>query len=283
MSMTLNEGIGRFYDSSSPMWEQQWGEHMHHGFYGMDGAAQVDHRQAQVDLIEEVLSWADVTGASNILDVGCGIGGSALYLADKFNCTATGITLSKRQCARANERAAEHGLEKRAHFQVADALDQPFPDNHFDLVWSCESGEHMPDKERFLAECTRVLAPGGKLVIVTWCHRSGPPVLSASEERHLSWICRSYFLPAWVPPERYATLGEQLGLEQVHMADWTDAVKPFWPAVIRQALRPSGLLAILRGGPLVWRGGMALGLMMWGFQRGLIRYALCTGVKSHAT
>lgn len=44
----------------------------------------------------------------------------------------------------------------------------PFADNSFDLVWSMESGEHMPDKTKFMGELTRVAAPGGKVIIVTW-------------------------------------------------------------------------------------------------------------------
>ncbi len=57
------------------------------------------------------------------------------------------------------------------HTQVADALQQPFDDNTFDLVWSLESGEHMPDKKQFVGELARVCAPGGRIIIVTWCHR----------------------------------------------------------------------------------------------------------------
>ena len=59
-------------------------------------------------------------------------------------------------------------------FEVADALDQPFADGTYDLVWSLESGEHMPDKARFVGELARVSAPGGRLIIVTWCHRFNP-------------------------------------------------------------------------------------------------------------
>ena len=44
-----------------------------------------------------------------------------------------------------------------------------FPDNHFDLVWSMESGEHMPNKHGFLSEATRVLKPRGKFLMATWC------------------------------------------------------------------------------------------------------------------
>ncbi len=67
--------------------------------------------------------------------------------------------------------AEQQGLADRVSFQVADALQQPFPDASFDLIWSLESGEHMPDKERFVGELARVCAPGGHIIIVTWCHR----------------------------------------------------------------------------------------------------------------
>jgi tocopherol O-methyltransferase len=76
------------------------------------------------------------------------------------------------QAARANALAEEQGLSDRVKFHVADALQQPFPDCSFDLVWSMESGEHMPDKEQFVRELARVCTPGGRIIIVTWCHRS---------------------------------------------------------------------------------------------------------------
>jgi tocopherol O-methyltransferase len=83
------------------------------------------------------------------------------------------------QASRATQRAQEAGLGTEVQFQVADALDMPFADNSFDLVWSMESGEHMPDKEKFLQECYRVLKPGGTFLMATWCHR---PITPATGE-----------------------------------------------------------------------------------------------------
>ena len=68
------------------------------------------------------------------------------YIADKLGCKANGITLSPVQAQRANDITAAEGLADRCKYQVGDALTQPFDDNSFDLVWSLESGEHMPDK-----------------------------------------------------------------------------------------------------------------------------------------
>ncbi|HAT14264.1 MAG TPA: SAM-dependent methyltransferase, partial [Microcoleaceae bacterium UBA11344] len=191
MNSTLYQQIQQFYDASSGLWEQVWGEHMHHGYYGPDGNLKKERRQAQIDLIEELLDWAGVPDGKElpesyrILDVGCGIGGSTLYLTEKLSSapennlrldggvdrnfsrspgqdqtetrvTATGITLSPVQANRATERAKIAGLESNVNFLVADALNMPFPDESFDLVWSLESGEHMPDKIKFLQECYRV-------------------------------------------------------------------------------------------------------------------------------
>ncbi|NJL81341.1 MAG: methyltransferase domain-containing protein [Richelia sp. SM1_7_0] len=280
MSATLSEQIQQFYDASSGLWEEIWGEHMHHGYYGADGKEQKDRRQAQIDLIEELLQWAQVQQAENILDVGCGIGGSSLYLAQKFNAAATGITLSPVQARRACERAVEFGLQGRTHFQVADALNMPFEDNSFDLVWSLESGEHMPDKNRFLQECYRVLKPGGKLILVTWCHRPTEQVpLTAHEKKHLNQIYDVYCLPYVISLPEYEAIARLLPLQNIRTADWSQAVAPFWNIVIDSAFTPQAFFGLLRAGWKTIQGAMSLGLMSRGYECGLIKFGLLTGIK----
>ena len=66
------------------------------------------------------------------------------------------------------------------HDQVADSLHQIFRDGQFDLIWSMESGEHMPDKAQFIAELARICRPGGKVLIVTWCHRQSHSSLAVT-------------------------------------------------------------------------------------------------------
>ncbi len=280
MSETLYQKIQEFYDASSGLWEQIWGEHMHHGYYGVDGKQQKNRRQAQIDLIEEILNWSEVQTAENILDVGCGIGGSSLYLAGKFNAQATGITLSPVQAARARERAQDAGLSGRTQFQVADAQAMPFTDNSFDLVWSLESGEHMPDKTQFLQECYRVLKPGGKLILVTWCHRPTQNApLTADEQKHLQDIYRVYCLPYVISLPEYEAIARQLPLNHVHTADWSTAVAPFWNMVIDSAFTPQAIFGLLTSGWTTIQGALSLGLMRDGYQRGLIRFGLLSGNK----
>ncbi|HEY9622150.1 MAG TPA: methyltransferase domain-containing protein [Crinalium sp.] len=282
MPLTLQERIQQFYDASSGLWEQIWGEHMHHGYYGADGTERKDRRQAQIDLIEEFLSWGGVNQAEDILDVGCGIGGSSLYLADKFHARATGITLSPVQAMRATERSHSLHLADRTHFQVADALDMPFPDNSFDLVWSMESGEHMPDKVKFLQECYRVLKPGGTFLMATWCHRPAFPPhhpLTDNEQRHLEDIYQVYCLPHVISLPEYEAIAQNLSFQNIRTADWSTAVAPFWDVVIDSAFNPMAIVGLVRSGWTTIQAALSLGLMRRGYQRGLIRFGLLYGTK----
>jgi tocopherol O-methyltransferase len=279
----FTERIQTFYDESSRIWEQVWGEHMHHGYYGADGKAQVENPQeAQRVLIEEILNWSDVDSPKNILDVGCGIGGSSLYLANKYLAKVTGITLSPVQAARASARAKTAGLGDRAQFQVADAMKMPFADHSFDLVWSLESGEHMPDKQMFLRECDRVLKPGGRLIVATWCHRDltppNPP-LTVWEKEHLANLYRLYHLPYVISLHDYQVFAQRLPLLDLKTADWSKAVSPFWLDVVKSAINPLVLLNIVATGWQTIEGAMAIPLMMDGYRTGLICYGLLTGIK----
>jgi SAM-dependent methyltransferase len=131
------------------------------------------------------------------------------HIARKLGCTAEGFTLSPVQAERANEISAKGGLGDRCHYQVADALAQPFEDDTFDLVWSLESGEHMPDKRKFVGELLRVAAPGGRVAIVTWCHRNlqpGEKALAPEEQAVLDRVNEAYYLPQWCSLADYEAL-----------------------------------------------------------------------------
>lgn len=241
-----------------------------------------DHVQAQIDLIDEVLKWAGATSASSVVDVGCGIGGSSRHIARKFDCNAKGITLSPYQANRGNELAKEQGLEGQTSFQVADALDMPFDDNSFDLVWSLESGEHMPDKKKFVNELFRVATPGGRIILVTWCHRDleeNETSLTRKEERLLARINRAYYLPKWCSVQDYVDLFEAQGATDIKREDWSYVIAPFWKAVIKSSLNLRSLWGLLRSGFSTQRGAYAMILMLQGFRMGLIKFGLVTCTK----
>lgn len=287
----LKEGIAGLYDESSGLWESIWGDHMHHGFYESgEAASMADHRRAQIRMIEEALAFAAVPDdpekkPKTVVDVGCGIGGSSRYLAKKYGAQCKGITLSPVQAERGNALAAAQGLSDQVSLQVADALEQPFPDGQFDLVWSMESGEHMPDKSKFVSELARVAAPGGTIIIVTWCHRNLEPSetsLKPDELNLLKRICDAYYLPDWCSPSDYVSIAKGLSLEDVKTADWSENVAPFWPAVIKSALTWKGITSLLTSGWKTIRGAMVMPLMIQGYKKGLIKFTIITCRKPGA-
>lgn len=290
---SLQQGIADFYDASSGVWIEIWGEHMHHGYYpDSSWRTLVQHKEAQVRMIEEILKWAEVpqpgtaTAPKDILDVGCGVGGSSRHLQRKYGGCVQGITLSPKQRDRAQIFSEQAGQGTTCGFSVTDALCMHFPDDSFDLVWSLESGEHMPDKKKFLSEMFRVCRPHGRVILVTWVHRDleDGESLTSGERRLLNWINKAYHLPAWCSITDYAKIAEQqFGVSGLRTADWTKYIAPFWSAVIRTALQPRGWWALARGGWETFRGALVMPLMNRGYRSGTIKFGLLTACKPAQT
>ncbi|CAM9811377.1 unnamed protein product [Ectocarpus sp. 6 AP-2014] len=284
----LKEGIANFYDKSSGLWEEMWGEHMHHGYYvqGVKPKNMEHHRAAQRFMIGRSLEWAGVEegGAApkTGVDIGCGVGGSSRAISRRYGTSMTGISLSPVQVERAKTLSEAAGLGDKCKFQVADALNTPFDTDSFDLVWSMESGEHMPYKPKFVGELARICAPGGRVLVVTWCHRDleeGETELTPKEEKLLAKINKAYYLPRWCSTADYVKYFEDEGLVDIKRADWTDNIQNFWPAVIRSSLSFEGIVGLLKSGPVTIRGAVAMLLMVRGYKRGLVKFALITGKK----
>eukprot|EP00270_Netrium_digitus_P006721 TRINITY_DN1937_c0_g1_i2.p1 TRINITY_DN1937_c0_g1~~TRINITY_DN1937_c0_g1_i2.p1 ORF type:complete len:366 (+),score=49.01 TRINITY_DN1937_c0_g1_i2:84-1181(+) len=286
----LKEGIADFYNASSGVWEDIWGEHMHHGFYhGKTPRSLADHKLAQIEMIERSLAFAyvpdDERRPKKIADIGCGIGGSSRYLGKKYGATVRGLTLSPFQAEMGNQKNDQQNLFPQVQLQVADAMQAPFPDGEFDLVWSMESGEHMPEKPKFVAELVRLVKPGGRIIIVTWCHRDleeGETSLKPHELGLLQLICDTYYLPAWCSMADYVRLCTASGLQNVRSADWTENVTEFWPAVISTAFTWRGFIGLLKSGWATLQGALAMFLMVRGYSTGVIKFCIITGMKPSA-
>ena len=113
---------------------------------------------------EELARLAGVGPGMDILDVGCGLGGSARYLAFAFDCRVTGLDLTREYCDVANLLSELLNLDGRTTFEHGDAVAMPFGDDAFDLVWIEHVQMNIADKERLYGEIRRVLKPGGRLV-----------------------------------------------------------------------------------------------------------------------
>lgn len=101
---------------------------------------------------------------SRVVDVGCGLGGSARYLAENFGCHVSGIDLTHEYVVTAQALTERVGLNDRIDFHCASALELPFADGTFDLAWTEHVQMNVADKQRFYGEIARVLKPGARLL-----------------------------------------------------------------------------------------------------------------------
>ncbi len=115
---------------------------------------------------------AGIAQGQRILDLGCGLGGPALHLAESRKCQVTGLDLVETNVLEANSRAAARGLDQRAGFQIGDAADMAFEDGTFDVVWGQDAWCHVPDKAALIAECARVLTSDGTIAFTDWLQTS---------------------------------------------------------------------------------------------------------------
>ncbi|HEX8976683.1 MAG TPA: methyltransferase domain-containing protein [Solirubrobacteraceae bacterium] len=114
---------------------------------------------------EELAELAGLVGGQRVLDVGCGLGGTARHLADRYGVEVTGVDLTAEYCRLGNMLSERTRLRDRVELVTADALELPFADGGFDVVWSEHAAMNIEDKPRLYSEMRRVLRPGGRLAI----------------------------------------------------------------------------------------------------------------------
>ncbi|MBT8386269.1 MAG: methyltransferase domain-containing protein [Ignavibacteria bacterium] len=112
----------------------------------------------------DLASLVKIKSGDNILDIGCGIGGSARYLAYNYKCFVKGVDITKEYCKAAAELSKLLNLEDKTEFQHADAIDLPFENESFNIVWSEHVQMNIENKQKLYQEIYRVLTPHGKLI-----------------------------------------------------------------------------------------------------------------------
>jgi cyclopropane fatty-acyl-phospholipid synthase-like methyltransferase len=129
---------------------------------------------------------------SEVLDVGSGTGGPALYMAERTGCRMTGLEVNAVGVEVAHRLSADAGLGDRVRFVQADGMDMPFADASFDIVISMNVMNVFEDKVGLFREVRRVLRPGG-----TWAFLSGTFDFEDGDDDIRERLARGYAIPQY--------------------------------------------------------------------------------------
>lgn len=283
---SLHEDIVRYYDESYWDYRTSWSNAdnlaIHYGYWDSNTRS---HSQALVNMNRALASAADIPVGGRILDAGCGIGGSSIWLAEQRDARVTGITLSPAQARLAERNAIRRGVRDRVDFQVMDFCATSFPDQSFDVVWGIESVCHALDKRDFLREAFRLLRPGGRLVCADgYAQRDH---YTPAEWRCIEICLNGWQIPNLSRPEEFQQYLRETGFTDIRSEDATPKIMPSSRRLRRIALWTypmQKVMAWLRLRTPAQSGNFYTALYQYRiFHRGLACYGIVTARKPAGT
>jgi tocopherol O-methyltransferase len=211
------ERVRAYYDATTyssylPNWaKESLGFH-----FGLGDDATRSNEEALTNTNRFLAEWAAIGPDDRVLDAGCGVGGSSLWLASSYGVRVVGITLLESQVQTARSLAAERDLHHLAQFDCMDMVATDFEDASFDVVWSIESMCYVVDLGAFTAEVARLLREGGRFACIDLCRGDVPD--TGLEEQ----VCSGWAMAPMRHPREIVQALQASGLESVERVDLTE-------------------------------------------------------------
>jgi tocopherol O-methyltransferase len=153
---------GELYDKLLPLFRTNRAHAFRYGFWGRNAWT---FAQAQENENAFLADFVKLQGHDKVLDAGCGVGGSAFWIAKKIGASVVGIAAGSREIAYANILAVRKKYERPPIFHVMDLCAINLPSTSFDVVWAIESISYVEDKFSSLKDLLSLLRPEGRIVI----------------------------------------------------------------------------------------------------------------------
>ena len=269
-----SSAVAEHYDELDQFYRDVWGYHVHHGLWLRGNES---HHEATLQLVRHVAEAGHITRGRRVCDIGCGYGATARMLAADFGADVTGVTVSAAQF-----RYAESNPAPGVTIVLGDWLNNPLEDSSFDAAIAIESTEHMADLAGFFRQASRVLRPGGRLVVCAWL--AHPRASAAHRKLLLEPACREGRMARIGLFAEYRRHFEESGFTVEQEEDVSREVKRTWP------LCAAGFAARLARDPRYLRFlfnrhrrnrifALTIFRIWIAFETGALRYGILTGVK----
>ena len=217
--------IVNYYDSAEIDYKLIWNLReslaLHFGYW--DDKVK-NFRQALERENEILAEMAHIKNSDIVLDAGCGVGGSSIFLAKKFGCKVTGITLSQKQADMATKNAQRSGVAGNTEFIVMDFENMTFPDGKFDVVWGIESICHATRKKKFIEDSYRILKPNGRLIIADGFATRDH--FTDGEKNIMGKWLSGWGVNFLETKENFETFSSKIGFQEISFTDITKNVMP---------------------------------------------------------
>lgn len=216
------QSVADYYDYTTPFYRAFWHGDSAALHFGLSTAWTRNARDELVQTNRFLADVAEIDRSTRVLDAGCGIGGSAIWLATHFGARVTGLTLSRRQAEVAQRCSERFGVTDLVDVRVADYLASGIESESFDVVWAIESLCYAEDKTEFLREAFRLLRPGGRVVVIDGLVTRAPD--SAAEARGFRTFLRGLVLPDLASRDGLLAGMREAGFSACRSWDLTGAV-----------------------------------------------------------
>lgn len=162
----MNKGkIIRYYDYTLPFYKIFYHGKTNAVHYGYWDSSVKTHNEALLNTNKFLARKLNLGANDYVLDAGCGIGGSSIWIAKNYNAHVIGITISPEQEKKAVKLAKENGVNDLVEFYERDYLNSGFSEDTFSVIWAIESICYAENKKDFLLEAYRIMKKGGRLII----------------------------------------------------------------------------------------------------------------------
>jgi cyclopropane fatty-acyl-phospholipid synthase-like methyltransferase len=262
-----------YYDAILKDYDRFWGISKHHSMHW--GYHDEQHRSvhdACVNLNRVMARMANVTSSDTVIDIGCGVGGSAIFLAKTTGAKATGFNINEMQLGWARRFATDLGVSHLTDFKYSDLNEVQAPDQSCTVLWSLESFNYATSSESFAKEAGRLVQPGGRLIVTGVF--GGKPTFSAEEQGWLNTIRDSWKCDHAPTPEAFKAATEAHGFRDGQVTDISSNVLPsakrsYWMSLFgipygyvmklfdpKADLRLAGAYALIAQHKLLLSGGL---------------------------